>query len=57
MSHLAGPFDAAHIAIGCALSYVDLRHDGRNWRIGNDALAAWHATFAARASMEQTAPA
>lgn len=57
ISHLSGPIDAAHIAMACALSYVDLRHDKRNWRAGNDALADWHATFTARASMQQTAPA
>ena len=56
MSHLAGPLDAAHIAVACALSYVDLRHDARNWRIGNDALAAWHATFGERQSMDATKP-
>jgi len=54
LSHLAGPMDAGHIAIGCALSYIDLRHDPRNWRIGNDDLAAWHAGFCKRASMVDT---
>lgn len=56
MSHLNGPLNMAHIAVACALSYVDLRHDARNWRKGNDALAAWHATFEARPSMQQTRP-
>lgn len=56
MSHLAGPLDAAQIAVACALSYVDLRHSGRNWRTGNEALAAWHETFAARDAMVATAP-
>jgi len=27
MSHLNGPLNAAQIAVGCALGYVDLRHD------------------------------
>lgn len=57
MSHLAGPLDISHIAVACALSYLDLRHDARNWRTGQDALAAWHATFAQRASMSDTNPA
>lgn len=57
MSHLQGPLNAAQIAVSCALAYVDLRHDARDWRRGNDALAAWQAEFAARPSMQGTAPA
>jgi glutathione S-transferase len=56
MSHLSGPMDMSHIAIACALSYVDLRHDARNWRDGNTALAAWHADFEARDAMQATKP-
>ena len=56
MSHLSGPLTMAQIAVSCALAYVDLRHDGRNWRAGNDALADWQATFEARASMQATQP-
>jgi glutathione S-transferase len=57
MSHLAGPLDMSHIAIGCALGYLDFRHDERNWRKGNDALDDWYAVFAERDSMKSTAPA
>ena len=56
LSHLAGPLDAGQIAVACALSYVDLRHDARNWRAANADLAAWHATFSTRASFAETAP-
>ncbi|MCC1494689.1 glutathione S-transferase [Cognatishimia sp. F0-27] len=56
MSHLAGPMDAAHIAVGCALSYLDFRHDARSWRTGHDALAAWHKAFCERPSMQATEP-
>ncbi len=56
MSHLAGPLDMSHIAVGCALGYVDLRHGARNWRQGNEALDNWFATFAERDSMKATAP-
>ncbi len=56
MSHLNGPLDMGQISIACALSYVDLRHGARNWREGHDALAAWHAKFCERPSMQQTAP-
>lgn len=55
MSHLKGPLDIGQISTACALSYIDLRHDMRGWRNGNDALAAWHADFTARDSMQQTA--
>lgn len=55
LSHLAGPMDAGHIAMACALSYIDLRHDARNWRSSNADLAAWHAKISTRASLVQTA--
>lgn len=54
MSHLTGPLNIGQIAVACALSYVDLRHDARNWRKGNENLAAWHAEFATRPSMVAT---
>ena len=57
MSHLAGPVDMGQIAVGCALGYLDLRHGERNWRAERPALAAWFTTFAARPSMQATAPA
>lgn len=56
MSHLAGRMDMSHIAVGCALGYLDFRHGARNWRSGHDALAKWEAEFAARPSMVQTKP-
>ncbi len=56
MSHLAGPFDMSHIAVGCALSYLDFRHNARNWRAGRDGLAEWYESFAKRESMVSTAP-
>lgn len=56
MSHLSGPMDAGHISVACALSYVDFRHGARNWRVGNEALAEWHAAFDSRASMGATKP-
>tara|TARA_R110002051_G_scaffold38640_1_gene81941 strand:+ start:11034 stop:11633 length:600 start_codon:yes stop_codon:yes gene_type:complete len=56
MSHLAGPLDMGQIAVACALGYLDLRHDARAWRDGNDALAAWFTTCSARDSMVATKP-
>lgn len=56
MSHLSGPLDIGQISVACALSYVDFRHGARNWRVGNEALAQWHAAFDSRASMQATKP-
>ncbi len=56
MSHLAGPLDMSHIAVGCALGYLDFRHDARGWRKGNDALDDWFAAFSQRDAMVTTAP-
>lgn len=56
MSHLAGPLNMGQIAIGCALGYLDLRHDARNWREGRDALAAWFTEFSQREAMIDTRP-
>ncbi|MAE90159.1 glutathione S-transferase [Salipiger bermudensis] len=56
MSHLHGRIDIGHIGMACALSYLDFRHDARKWRTGRDALAEWHAGFAARPSMIATEP-
>ena len=56
MSQLSGPLDMGHISVGCALGYLDLRHDARDWRNGNAALANWYTQFAQRDSMLATAP-
>jgi glutathione S-transferase len=56
MSHLNGPLDIGQIAVGCALGYLDFRHDARGWRNGRPALAAWEKAFAARPSMAATVP-
>jgi len=56
LSHLAGPLDIGQIGVACALGYIDLRHDSRQWRKGRDGLAAWYAGFSERPSMRATAP-
>lgn len=56
MSHLRGPFDAGQIAVGCALGYLDFRHDAREWRKGRGALDDWYAAFSERPSMIATPP-
>ncbi|WP_438955002.1 glutathione S-transferase family protein [Cognatiyoonia sp.] len=56
LSHLEGPLTMGQISVGCALSCLDFRHDARGWREGREALANWHAGFAARDSMTATTP-
>lgn len=56
MAHLHGRLDMGHIAIGCALAYLDFRHDVRGWRAGRESLAAWYGKFAERDSMKVTQP-
>jgi glutathione S-transferase len=55
-SLITTPFGIGHIAIGCALSYLDFRFADENWRKGHLHLANWHASFAARPSVQSTAP-
>ncbi len=50
------PFGIGHIAIGCALSYLDFRFADDLWRKGHLRLANWHAAFAARPSVRATQP-
>jgi glutathione S-transferase len=50
----ATPFGIGHIAIGCALSYLDFRFASLAWRTGRDQLAAWNQAFEARPSVLAT---
>jgi glutathione S-transferase len=50
------PFGIGHIAIGCALSYLDFRFGDEDWRKGHLHIANWHAAFAARPSVRATQP-
>ena len=56
VSHLSGRLDAAQIALGCALAYIDYRLPERDWRSGHDGLANWFARFSERPSMQATTP-
>ncbi|MCM8732048.1 glutathione S-transferase family protein [Hephaestia sp. GCM10023244] len=47
--------DIGHIAIACALSYLDFRLPAQKWRTGRPVLAAWERRFAARPSAVATA--
>ncbi len=52
----AAPFGIGHIAIGCALSYLDFRYADDDWRKDHPDIAHWHAAFAARPSVQATQP-
>jgi glutathione S-transferase len=56
MAHLNGPLDMGQIALGCALGYLDFRHDARGWRASHPKLAAWEATIVKRPAMQVTIP-
>jgi glutathione S-transferase len=45
-----------HIAIGCALGYLDFRFAEDNWRAERPALADWYDGFSGRRSMMETVP-
>jgi glutathione S-transferase len=52
----AAPFGIGHIAIGCALSYLDFRYAGEEWRKDHRRIASWHSGFASRPSVRATEP-
>lgn len=53
---MSGPMNAAKIAAGCALGYLDLRFPDLGWRDSNPRLAAWFAEFSATPQMQATVP-
>jgi len=57
IEYLGGPLCMGQIALGCALSYIDFRHDSRNWRKNHPRLADWERNLATRDSMKATMPA
>jgi glutathione S-transferase len=48
------PFGIGHVAIGCALSYIDFRFADLDWRKDHPQIAAWHKTFSERPSARAT---
>jgi glutathione S-transferase len=53
---LAGPITIGHIAVGCALGWLEFRCPDDHWRSKRPSLARWYETFARRPSMEATVP-
>lgn len=56
LSHLHGRTDMGHIALSCALGYVEFRLPDRDWRSASPGLAAWYETARTRPSLEATTP-
>jgi glutathione S-transferase len=50
------PLNIGHVAIACALGYLDFRFPDLRWRDGHTRSAAWFAKFAERPSVKLTAP-
>lgn len=52
----ASDYSIGHIALGCALAYLDFRFTDYDWRKPHPAAAAWHKQFAARPAVRATEP-
>lgn len=50
------PFCIGHIAVGCALGYIDYRFDELAWRQQAPNLATWFLAVSQRPSFQQTEP-
>lgn len=50
------PFAIGHVAVACALGYLDYRFDTLDWRGLAPRLAPWYAEVRARPSFQQTEP-
>lgn len=55
-AELEGPLNLGHLALGCALGYIDFRYPEHDWKTGHPTLAAWFATLMQRPSFALTMP-
>ncbi len=53
---LDGTITIGHIAIGCALGWIDFRMPDDDWRSSRAALARWYESFARRPSIAESVP-
>jgi glutathione S-transferase len=53
---MSGSTNIGHVALACALGWVDYRMTGMSWRGGRPKLAKWYDTISRRPSMVATAP-
>ena len=51
-----GPVTIGHIALACALGYLDFRQPVADWRAGRPGLAAWYQAMLERPSLAATPP-
>lgn len=51
-----GEITMEHIALACALAYLDFRHDARGWRDGRPKLAKWQGAMQERPAMVASRP-
>ena len=49
-------FDIGHVALACALGWLDFRFPDSGWRAARPLLGSWFARVSARPSLAQTAP-
>lgn len=54
--NLGGDVTIGHVAIACALGYLDFRFAADEWRNGRSGLATWFDAFARRPSIATTVP-
>ena len=52
----SAPFGIGHIAVGCALRYIDFRFPHLDWRDGRAEISGWFEAFGARPSARLTLP-
>lgn len=52
----AAPMAIGHVALACALGYLDFRFETLGWRAHAPRLAAWFATMEARESYQASSP-
>lgn len=52
----ASGFTIGHLAIGCALGYLDFRFPSERWRDGRPELTSWQRTFESRPSASAVVP-
>jgi len=53
---MSGPANIGHVALACALGWVEFRMENMDWKAGRPKLAKWYADIATRPSMAATAP-
>jgi glutathione S-transferase len=54
--HLGPQLDIGTLSVAIVLDYLDFRFKADDWRASHAKLAAWHKTFATRASLQKTLP-